>query len=86
MLSFSWNTPGHLDVGRALTWVVVSFEEVGGGTRVTLSHNGFGSDPVWDDVREYFRRAWRRVLRRMADRWGSADEQAPSAAVAQPPV
>ncbi len=74
MLSFSWNTPSHLSVGRSLTWVVLSFTEEADGTEVELVHNGFLQGQEWDEAREYFRHAWRRVLRRMADHW--ADDSA----------
>ena len=92
MLSFSWNTPGHLSVGRALTWVVVEFtgvengERADGGTRVDITHQGIGTGTDWDEVSDYFRHAWRRVLRRMVDRWGSVDGSSASAAVTQPTV
>lgn len=66
MLSFTWNTPSHLPVPRTHTWVVLSIAEAGGGTAVQLVHNGLLTGPGWDECRQYFRHAWRRVLHRLA--------------------
>lgn len=72
MLSFTWNNPPHLPGGRTQTWVVLTFTEVADGTEVELVHNGFAIGSEGDAVQEYFRQAWRRVLRRMVDHWEPA--------------
>ena len=42
--------------------------------RWSWSTTGSLQGQEWDEAREYFRHAWRRVLRRMADHW--ADDSA----------
>lgn len=69
MLSFTWNNPAHLPGGRNQTWVVLTFTEVADGTEVEIVHNGFEISAEGDAVREYFRQAWRRVLKRMVSHW-----------------
>lgn len=69
MLSFSWKNPPHLSGGNVLTWVVLTFTAVAGGTEVELVHNGFPLGPEGERSVEYFRQAWRRVLRRMVAHW-----------------
>lgn len=87
MLSFTWSTPPQLGGGRRQTWVVLTFTEVAHGTEIELVHNGLPLGPEGQDEREYFRQAWRRVLRRMVDHWQrDADLTALSDVVTQPPV
>jgi uncharacterized protein YndB with AHSA1/START domain len=72
MLSFEWNAPPQFARARPQrTWVVVRFADVGEGrVRVRLSHQGFAERAAarpdereeWTRVREYFARAWPRVL------------------------
>ena len=64
MLSFSWNAPPKLPDERKLrSWVVVRFDKSGeAGTRVTLTHTGFGAGGKWADVKTYFDAAWPNVL------------------------
>ena len=69
MLSFTWNNPTHVSGAQNQTWVVLTFTEVASGTEVELVHSGFANGPAGDQVHEYFRQAWRRVLRRMVDHW-----------------
>jgi predicted enzyme related to lactoylglutathione lyase/uncharacterized protein YndB with AHSA1/START domain len=71
MLSFTWNAPPELARTRLqFTWVVVSFDDVAGGTRVKLDHlgwpaSGFKADPQWEETFRYFDRAWAGVLPRL---------------------
>jgi uncharacterized protein YndB with AHSA1/START domain len=72
MFSFSWNAPpkfAHCREKR--TVVVLELEAEGaGGTRVRLTHHGFAEEAAreadhaeeWRQVREYFAKAWPRVL------------------------
>lgn len=86
MLSFTWATPPHLSVGETHTWVVLTFSENEDGTDLELVHNGFLTGRGWNECREYFRQAWRRVLRHLVDYWQSAELTALSDAVAEPTV
>lgn len=66
MLSFSWNAPPEYPGVRNhehKTWVVVQFEPVAGNkTRVTISHLGWLDGAEWDQVYDYFDKAWITVL------------------------
>lgn len=63
MLSFEWNAPPTFpEVRGKRSRVVVMFEEVEDGTRVELTHLGFGSSEQWGQVHEYFTQAWPRVM------------------------
>jgi uncharacterized protein YndB with AHSA1/START domain len=63
MLSFEWNAPPMFpEVRERRSRVVVLFDQVEGGTRVELTHLGFGSGQQWDQVHEYFTKAWPRVM------------------------
>ena len=64
MLAFTWNAPPHLPSVRGqMTHVVVRlFESEGGGTRVTLRHDGWGEGEEWEAAYQYFNRAWRDVV------------------------
>lgn len=67
MLSFEWNAPPTFpQVRQERSRVVVFFEPVDGGTRVELVHLGFGQGEQWDQVYEYFTKAWARVMDRFA--------------------
>ncbi len=72
LLSFTFEAPAHLDLGRDHTWVVVGFESADVGTTASLEHCGFLSGEKWDEAREYFRRAWRRSLHRLQNFWDTA--------------
>lgn len=68
MLSFEWNAPPTFpEIRGKHTRVVVMFEEVDGGTRVELTHLGFGSSEQWGRVHEYFTKAWPRVMDSFAE-------------------
>jgi len=70
MLSFSWNAPPTAPNERAKrTWVVVTFEDLGGSTRVRLAHLGFGEGGKWAYVQQYFEKAWKNVLAALVQRF-----------------
>ncbi len=60
MLSFTWNAPPQLPAIRAQrTHVMVALTPIDpGNTRVTLTHDGWGSGGDWQKARQYFLRAW----------------------------
>jgi uncharacterized protein YndB with AHSA1/START domain len=72
MLAFEWNAPPQFAKARPQrTWVVLRFADIGdGGVRVRLSHAGFaervaehpGERAEWEQVRDYFTKAWPKVL------------------------
>lgn len=63
MLSFEWNAPPQFAaVRQRRSRVVILFEEVEGGTRVQLTHLGFGAGDEWDQAHTYFTRAWPHVM------------------------
>lgn len=84
MLSFEWNAPPRFAEARAgheRTWVVVRLDDEPetGATRVRLAHLGWRSGGQWEQVREYFERAWDTVLARLVRRFvsGPVDWEAP---------
>lgn len=76
MISFSWNAPPTQPDNRlARTWVVVETEPAqDGGTRVRLTHLGFGEGEKWDETYTYFDNAWTRVLDLMSHNLGDQSE------------
>ena len=63
MLSFEWNAPPHFpEVRQKRSHVVVTFDEVPEGTKVELTHLGFGEGEQWDHVHQYFTMAWPQVM------------------------
>ena len=60
MLSFTWNAPPELPTIRAQrTHVMVTLAPIDpGNTRVTLTHDGWGSGEEWQKASHYFIRAW----------------------------
>lgn len=81
MLSFSWNSPPKFDHARGRhTWVVLQLTAVGREqTRVRLVHLGFDEQRAanpehvaeWNEVEQYFRRAWPMVLNELKSAVGS---------------
>ena len=71
MLSFTWNAPPHLPQARGQRTVVILRLEPEGdaGTRVRLTHLGWGLGGQWDETYAYFDRAWGRVLDNLARRF-----------------
>lgn len=63
MLSFEWNAPPTFpEIRQERSRVVVLFEPAEGGTKVELTHLGFGRGEQWDQVYAYFTKAWPRVM------------------------
>lgn len=73
MLAFTWNAPPHLpEARRQRTHVVVRFAPAeGGGTRVTLHHDGWGDGGEWDKAFDYFAKSWGNVLGNLRKRFES---------------
>jgi len=79
MISFTWNSPPTQATTRAKrTWVVVELTPEGEGTRVRLTHLGFGEGPEWDETFNYFGNAWAFVLNRMKEAMETKAEEAPA--------
>lgn len=68
MLSFTWNAPPALKTRPLHTWVVLLFDDVDGGTRVTLNHYGWPASGLgdresdWPTTLDYFKDAWNYVM------------------------
>jgi uncharacterized protein YndB with AHSA1/START domain/uncharacterized protein YciI len=64
MLSFSWNAPPSLgEMRNRRTHAVLIFDELEpGSTKVTFDHIGWGEGPQWDEVYNYFDKAWTLVF------------------------
>ncbi len=63
MLSFTWNAPPSLpEVRGQYSHVIVRFFEEDAGTRVILTHDGWGNGGEWDKAIDYFRAAWLKVV------------------------
>lgn len=73
MLTFSWNAPPqYAEARRYRTRVVLQFSDAGpGATRVKLTHLGWGPEPIWNDVYDYFDSAWGRVMENLQKRFSS---------------
>ena len=71
MLSFTWNAPPHLpEVRRQRTSVTVRMKPAGdGATEVRLVHSGWGDGGQWDQVFDYFNKAWGAVLGNLQKRF-----------------
>jgi len=76
LLSFTWNAPPSLPEARQQrTVVVLRFTPDVEGTRLTLSHLGWGSGGEWPKARAYFERAWPNVLRQLQQRFETGKPQ-----------
>ena len=66
MLSFSWNAPPSIMEARESgynTWVVVTFKSLTADkTEVNITHLGWPEDKIWEEVYDYFDKAWESVL------------------------
>jgi uncharacterized protein YndB with AHSA1/START domain/uncharacterized protein YciI len=64
MLSFSWNAPPSLgEMRNRRTHAVLMFDELEpGSTKVTFDHIGWGEGPQWEEVYNYFDKAWTLVF------------------------
>jgi uncharacterized protein YndB with AHSA1/START domain len=72
MISFTWNAPPHLPEARKQrTVVILRFEPAGDGTKVSLTHVGWGDGGEWDQAYAYFDKAWAGVLLHLQDRFAT---------------
>ena len=63
MVSFTWNSPPSLPALRGqYTLVQVLFRAEEDKTHVSLKHIGMGTNNIWQKNREYFARAWGKVV------------------------
>ncbi|MDF1539383.1 MAG: SRPBCC domain-containing protein [Candidatus Thorarchaeota archaeon] len=71
MISFEWNAPPDFRrIRKVKTWIVVQLKsEVQGRTQVTLTHCGWQDGLEWDEVYNYFEKAWTLVLERLQQRF-----------------
>jgi len=71
MLTFTWSAPPQWpEIRKERTVVVVQLYDLDkSGTRVTLSHLGFGEGRGWDEVYYYFTKSRPVVLGRLKDRF-----------------
>ncbi len=71
MISFEWNAPPDFPrLRKVKTWVVVQLKpEDQGRTHVTLTHCGWRDGLEWDEVYNYFEKAWTLVLGRLQQRF-----------------
>ena len=77
MLTFTWNAPPHLSEARAQrTVVLLRFrpDDADEGTRVELTHLGWGEGGEWDEAYDYFDPAWDGVLRALQTYFAGEDE------------
>lgn len=81
MLAFDWNSPPQFgDYRGKKTWVVIEVVELDDDLcEVTLNHCGFGEGQVWDEIHDYFCKAWKLVLHRLerSFRIGAVDWENP---------
>ena len=72
MLSFTWNAPPKFGAFRAKrTFVVIRLSDAGEGqTRVELTHAGWQEGEQWDQIFDYFAKAWPHVLGNLKKRFG----------------
>ncbi len=70
LLSFTWNAPPSLAQARQQrTVVILRFAPEGEGTRLNLTHLGWGSTGQWPAARAYFEKAWPKVLQQLQQRF-----------------
>ena len=71
MLSFTWNTPPQYEYVRNhehRTWVVVNLEPTDDHeTQITINHLGWPEGQKWQEVFDYFDKAWETVLEWLAE-------------------
>ncbi len=87
MFAFTWNAPLTMpNVREQRTSVVLRFGRTdAGGTRLNLTHSGWGEGEEWDRAFDYFTKAWDVVLIRLAHRFsvGPVDWNDPPAVVTE---
>jgi uncharacterized protein YndB with AHSA1/START domain/uncharacterized protein YciI len=70
MFAFEWNAPPTFgDLRYIYTQVVFLIEKTADGSRVELTHSGWGESAEWGKVYEYFDEAWDVVLARLVQRF-----------------
>ena len=71
MLSIEWNAPPQFGPLRDIrTRVVINFEPVGvDSVKVKFHHLGWGADPAWNEIYDYFDKAWSYVLGNLQKRF-----------------
>jgi len=64
MLSFEWNAPPQFpQVRQEKTWCVLFFDKLDlNSTRIRFYHLGWQEGEEWDQVYNYFQKAWEYVL------------------------
>ncbi|MCF7792901.1 MAG: SRPBCC domain-containing protein [Candidatus Cloacimonetes bacterium] len=64
MLSFSWNAPPQYpEVRKEKTWCVLFFDKLDlTSTKIRFYHLGWQEGDEWDQVYDYFQKAWDYVL------------------------
>lgn len=64
MLSFEWNAPPNFpNVRQEKTWCVLFFEKIDlNSTKIEFYHLGWQKGNEWDQVYDYFQKAWDFVL------------------------
>ena len=67
MLSFTWNAPLQFgELREEKTWIVIDFASLANNkTHITLTHLGWQTGESWDNLYNYFQKAWDRVLSRL---------------------
>lgn len=79
MLGFEWNAPPSFgELRYTYTQVVIFFDDIAAGCRLTLNHTGWGRGSDWDRLYEYFDSAWDSVLRNLAERPDSGSDSSES--------
>ncbi len=88
MLSFTWNAPPHFpEIRWQRSFVVIRLgDRDGGGTELRLTHTGWGSGAQWQEVRDYFERAWDQVLDQLERSFRSGSLWDAEESAAPPPV
>ncbi|UCD95158.1 MAG: SRPBCC domain-containing protein, partial [Candidatus Zixiibacteriota bacterium] len=71
MLSFEWNAPPSFGPLRdKRTQVIIQFDEVKpGNVKVDFAQLGWGKGEKWDELYDYFDRAWSSVLGNLKKRF-----------------
>ena len=64
MLSFEWNAPPNFpNVRKEKTWCVLFFDKLDlNSTKIRFYHLGWQKGEEWDQVYDYFQKAWDLVL------------------------
>lgn len=80
-LVFEWRGPEQfteMNVQPFPTRVRVLFASEDGGTRVRLTHSGFGEGAGWGESRAFFERAWSKTLDLLSDRFARKPQGVPA--------